>query len=97
MKKGVASGEFRDTKIAEFPQVLVGPAILAIVWELILGERQQLDLEAYREAHLELILNGLRTPNCPVRWNSEEPARVPPRGGAESSAKKPSRQQVNQQ
>lgn len=88
IKKGVASGEFRGTKIVEFPQVLVGPAILAIVWELILGERQQLDLEAYREAHLELILNGLRTANCAVPWNSEEPAGVP-RGALNHAQRNP--------
>ena len=34
VEKGVASGEFRETKIAEFPQVLVGPAVLAVVWAL---------------------------------------------------------------
>ncbi len=57
--KGMASGEFRKTKIAEFPQVLVGPAVLAVVWALILGERQQLDLDGYMEAHVELLLHGL--------------------------------------
>jgi len=60
VEKGVASGEFRKTKIAEFPQALLGPVILAMVWGLILGERQQLDLDAYMEAHLELLLYGLR-------------------------------------
>ena len=69
VKKGVASGEFRDTKIAEFPQVLAGPAVLAVVWELILGERGQLDLDAYREAHLELLLHGLRNTTTDVPGN----------------------------
>jgi AcrR family transcriptional regulator len=59
VQKGIASGEFRETKIGDFPQVLVGPAVLAVVWTLILGEQQRLDLEAYREAHLELLLHGL--------------------------------------
>jgi len=59
VQKGIASGEFRETKIAEFPQVLVGPAILAVVWVLILGERQRIDLDAYMEAHLDLLLHGL--------------------------------------
>jgi AcrR family transcriptional regulator len=60
VEKGVLSGEFRETTIADFPQVLVGPAVLAIVWALILGERQCLDLDAYMEAHLDLVLCGLR-------------------------------------
>jgi hypothetical protein len=69
VKKGVASGEFRDTKIAEFPQVLVGPAVLAIVWALILGKREQLDLDAYKEAHLQLLLHGLRNTSTDVPAN----------------------------
>jgi hypothetical protein len=60
VEKGVSSGEFRETKIAEFPEILVGPAVLAVVWALILGERHSLDLDAYMEAHLELVLCGLR-------------------------------------
>lgn len=60
VEKGIASGEFRETKIVEFPQVLVGPAILAVVWTLILGEKRHLDLDAYKEAHLDLLLHGLR-------------------------------------
>jgi AcrR family transcriptional regulator len=58
--RGIASGEFRKTKITEFPQILVGPTILAVVWTLILGDRQRLDLDAYMEAHLDLLLHGLR-------------------------------------
>jgi hypothetical protein len=71
VKKGVASGEFRETRIAEFPQVLVGPAVLAVVWALILGERQRLDLDAYMEAHLELLLCGLRKVSPSARDDSE--------------------------
>lgn len=71
VEKGVASGEFRETKIADFPQVLVGPAVLAVVWTLILGERQPLNLDAYMEAHLELLLHGLRNANRRTPGNSE--------------------------
>lgn len=71
VEKGVTSGEFRNTKIAEFPQVLVGPALLAVVWTLILGDWEGLDLDAYREAHLELLLYGLRNTR-PARADSSE-------------------------
>lgn len=60
IEKGVASGEFRDTKMAAFPQILAAPAVLAVVWILILGQGAPLDLDAYRAAHLELVLSGLR-------------------------------------
>lgn len=61
IQRGIASGEFRQGKIAAFPQVLVGPAVLAVVWTLIVGERQPLDFDRYMEAHLELVLRGLRS------------------------------------
>lgn len=66
VKKGVASGEFRDTIIVEFPQVLVGPAVLAVMWLLIFGQRQELNVDAYQQAHLELLLRGLRKANTGV-------------------------------
>lgn len=72
IEKGMASGEFRETKIVEFPQVIVGPAVLAVVWTLILGERKQLDLDAYMEAHLELLLRGLQNTNGRPPGNAED-------------------------
>lgn len=60
LEKGIASGEFRKTQVAGFPQILAAPAILAVVWFLILGTRIHLDLDAYRAAHVEFVLSGLR-------------------------------------
>ena len=60
LEKGVASGEFRKTKVRDFPQILIAPGVLAILWILILGERHRLDLDAYMSAHMELVLCGLR-------------------------------------
>lgn len=60
LEKGIASGEFRKTQVASFPQILAAPAILAVVWLLILGTRVHLDLDAYRAAHVQFVLSGLR-------------------------------------
>jgi len=57
---GIASSEFRKTAAVEFPQLLVAPGVLAIVWKLLHGERHRLDLDAYGKAHLEFVLNSLR-------------------------------------
>lgn len=59
-KRGIASGEFRKTKALKFPQMLVAPGVLAIVWTLIFGERHRLDLDAYMKAHLEFVLGSLQ-------------------------------------
>lgn len=60
LAKGEASGEFRKSKVKDFPQMVIAPGVLAILWRLVLGERDQLNLQAYMTAHMELVLNGLR-------------------------------------
>ncbi len=60
LRRGIASGEFRKTAAVEFPQILAAPAVLAMVWRLLHGERHRLDLDAYSKAHLEFVLGSLR-------------------------------------
>jgi len=60
LKRGMASGEFRKSKALEFPQILVAPGVLAIVWTLISGDRHRLDLDAYMKAHLDFVLGSLQ-------------------------------------
>jgi AcrR family transcriptional regulator len=57
---GIASGEFRKSAAVEFPQLLVAPGVLAIMWKVLQGERHRLDLDAYSKAHLEFLLNSVR-------------------------------------
>lgn len=60
LNRGVALGEFQANGIRNFPQMLVAPTVLAVVWILVLGKRHGLDLEAYRQAHLDFVIRGLR-------------------------------------
>jgi AcrR family transcriptional regulator len=58
IEAGVDSGQFH-TNAGRFPQIVAGPAILAAVWALLLGRRHELDLSAYREAHLDFVMKSL--------------------------------------
>jgi AcrR family transcriptional regulator len=60
IEKGFASGEFRQSKVHNFPQMIAAPSVLAAVWILIFGDRVNLDLDAYREAHVEFVTAALR-------------------------------------
>ena len=60
LEKGIAAGEFRRTATVDFPQILVAPMVLAVVWTLINGERRPLDLDSFMAAHLQFALDGLR-------------------------------------
>lgn len=61
LRRGIAAGEFRQTAALEFPQLLAAPAILALMWRVLHGSRHRLDLDAYSKAHIELVLDYLRS------------------------------------
>lgn len=60
MQGGRESGEFRDCPAVADPRVVIGPAILAMVWTIVFDRVDPLDREQFRRAHLDLVLNGLR-------------------------------------
>lgn len=62
LERGVKTGEFKPGSLewlGQFPEILIGPAVVATVNRMVLGERYQIDVERYQAAHLDLILNGL--------------------------------------
>jgi len=59
LARRMASGEIRPSRVRDFPWMLGAPGMLAVVWKLMFGDRHPLDLDAWREAHLDLILHGL--------------------------------------
>ena len=68
LRDGVASGEFRDTPAAREPRVVMGPVVMAAVWKLTFDDVAPLDLEAFCDSHLDLVLGGLlATPAPPSR------------------------------
>jgi AcrR family transcriptional regulator len=60
IKRGIGSGHFRRTEAVRFPQILVGPAVLAAIWKLVHGDRYRLDVDDYMHAHLQLLMFALR-------------------------------------
>ena len=72
LEKGIAAGEFRRTATVDFPQILVAPMVLAVVWTLIHGEQQPLDLDSYMAAHLDLLLDALRQAGEPLEAGKTE-------------------------
>jgi len=60
LEKGESAGEFRKLKAREFPQIVIAPGVVAVLWQLVFGNRYALDLDAYRTAHLEFVFQSLR-------------------------------------
>ncbi|MCC6777008.1 MAG: TetR/AcrR family transcriptional regulator [Hyphomicrobiales bacterium] len=58
--RAVERGELSSDALARFPQLLVSPAVMAIVWNSLFERFAPLDVEALMQAHLELLF-GRRT------------------------------------
>lgn len=61
IQRGMDRGEFRNSAIIDLPQIVIAPIALVDLWMMMFDDRQQLDMKAYFNAHLDLVLNGLLT------------------------------------
>src|SRR4051812_6872024 len=58
---GVARGEIKQKDLARFPQIMVAPALIAVIWQSLFSRHAPLDaLEMFR-VHLDLIFGERRT------------------------------------
>jgi AcrR family transcriptional regulator len=58
---GIARGEIRDTALAQFPQLIAAPAIIAVIWQGLFGKHAPLDAVAMLRVHIDLIFGERRT------------------------------------
>jgi len=59
IQRGIDRGEIRRSAIIECPQVIIAPIALVDLWLIMYDTRQPLDIKAYFNALLDLVLNGL--------------------------------------
>ncbi|BCJ91319.1 TetR family transcriptional regulator [Terrihabitans soli] len=60
IERGVKSGEFRSDAAARFPQLVVAPILVAIVWTGLFDRVQKLDTSGLLDAHADLLIAGLK-------------------------------------
>ncbi len=54
--RAVARGELPDDTLLRFPQLIIAPAFLSIIWNGLFERHAPLDVAALMRAHLDLIL-----------------------------------------
>ena len=59
IERGVASGELKPSALERFPQLLLSPVMLSLVWTLVLQRHSALDTDALIEAHIDLVLTAV--------------------------------------
>ena len=62
IERGVERGEFRKTRLSEFPQLLVAPALTAILWRQLFERHHHLDTDGLLATNIELLTDAIRAP-----------------------------------
>src|SRR5215218_6031768 len=52
---GIARGEIRQKNLAYYPQILVAPAMIAVIWQSLFARHAPLDAQDMLRVHLDLI------------------------------------------
>src|SRR3954447_24261387 len=58
---GIARGEIKHKELAQFPQILIAPAIIAVIWQSLFARHAPLDANEMFRVHLDLIFGERRT------------------------------------
>src|SRR5262249_48026398 len=62
LRRAAARGEVSAEALARFPQLLVAPGLVAIVWSGLFDRFEPLDVEALMRSHIELLFGERRAP-----------------------------------
>ena len=57
---GVARGEIREPNLTRFPQIVVAPVLVAVIWQGLFGRHAPLDAAEMFRVHLDLIFGERR-------------------------------------
>jgi len=59
IEAGVAAGEFRASPASTFTEIVMSPALLLSLWSMLFGTRKQIDVAAFTDASIDLVMHGL--------------------------------------
>ena len=58
---GIARGEITNKNLVKFPQIMVAPAMIAVIWQSLFAKHAPLDAIEMFRTHLDLIFGERRT------------------------------------
>ncbi len=62
INRGVERGEIRRSSLDEFPQLLVAPVLVSIIWMSLFQKHLPLDTDKLLETHIDLVLAAIKVP-----------------------------------
>jgi AcrR family transcriptional regulator len=57
---GIERGEIRNARLADFPQIVIAPAMVAVMWQGLFSRHAPLDAVTMLKVHLDLIFGERR-------------------------------------
>ncbi len=60
IRRGIDAGEFHESALEEFPQLLVAPVFFSLIWKQLFEPHSKLDTDRYIEAHIDIVLHSLK-------------------------------------
>jgi len=60
IERGVDNGEFRESAVDEFPQLLVTPVFFSMIFTIVFKQQMNLDTDRFIEAHVEMVLDSIK-------------------------------------
>jgi AcrR family transcriptional regulator len=60
--RGVARGEFRETPLRDYPQLVIAPMVMAVIWRSLFERHHHLDTDELLKTHIDLIVDAIRAP-----------------------------------
>jgi AcrR family transcriptional regulator len=59
VQRAIARGEIANDAVGRFPQLIVAPALVAIIWDGLFDRFEKLDPEALMRAHFDILFSAL--------------------------------------
>lgn len=60
IRRGVESGEFRESALELYTQLMIAPVLIGALWKLQFQEFAPLDMEHYVDMHIDYLLRALK-------------------------------------
>ena len=60
INRGVRHGEFRQSDLDQFPQLMISPVLMSIIWRTLFQKHYPLDTDKLLQTHIDLILRAIK-------------------------------------
>jgi AcrR family transcriptional regulator len=60
--RGIERGEFKPTPLRDYPQLLVAPVLMAVIWRSLFERYYHVDTDKLLAANIDLLIEAVRAP-----------------------------------